>query len=255
MRFAANVLLVALLSAPAFCADLVITKAKHSDAVKMGGQEQPATDTTEITWMAKDRMRNEEGDRVTIVRADLKKMYLLDTKAKTVSTIDLPFDMKKYMPPDMAPMVEQMMGQMKVTVTPTTETKKIKEWNAVKYTMTTTLPMGGALTQEIWATKDVELDRAAFQELSGAMMSTGMGGAAMAAEHKKIEGLPVLTERTQTMMGMSFKSREEITSIEKKDAPEGLYEVPKGYTEKPFDPMSEENMGGRGPGAKPKQKS
>ena len=257
MRFAATVALVALFSAPALCADLVITKSKHSDAMKMPGQEQPAKDTTEVTWMGKDRMRQEEGEQVTIVRADEKKMYILDTKAKTVSTIDLPFDMKKYMPPDMppdmAPMIEQMMGQVKVVVTPTTETKKIKDWNATKYTMTMSMPMpmGGGFTQEIWATKDVEFDRAVFQELSGAMMATGMGGAPMAAEYKKIDGLAILTERTQTMGGMTIKSREEVTAIETKEAPEGLYDVPKGYTEKRFDPMGEGAMGGRGPGGRP----
>jgi hypothetical protein len=264
MRFASAVALITLFSAPAFCADLVITKAKHADAVKMPGNEQPATDTTEVTWFGKDRMRSEEGDRVTIVRVDQKKMYMLDTKAKTVSTIDLPFDMKKYIPAEMAPMMEQMMGQMKVTITPTTETKKIKDWNATKHTMTMALPMGGSMTQDIWATKEIEFDRAAFGELSSAMMSTAMGGASMAAEYKKIEGIPVLMERTQTIMGSTSKSREEVKSVETKEAPEGIYDVPKGYTEKPFDPMSEGGMGGRGsagkprggpPSEKPKQKS
>jgi len=252
MRFATAVALVALFSAPALCADLVLTKAKHTDAVKLPGQEEPAKDTTEITWYGKDRMRNEEGDRVTIVRADLKKMYLLDTKAKTVSTIDLPFEMKKHIPAEMAPMMEQMMGQMKVTVAATTETKKIKEWNATKYTMTMALPMGGSITQDIWATKDIEFDRAAFAELNGAMMSTIRGGASMASEFKKIEGIPVLTERTQSIMGQSSKAREEVGSAEMKDAPEGHYEVPKGYTENPFDLMAESPMGGRGAAGKPR---
>ena len=228
MRLVTTVAFLALFSAPAPCADLVITKSKHADAMKMPGMEQPAKDTTEITWLGKDRMRSEEDDRVTIVRVDLKKMYMLDVKAKTVSTIDLPFDMKKYLSPEMAPMMEQMMGQMKVTVTPTTETKKIKEWNATKYTMTMTMPMGGGFTQELWATKDVQLDRAAYGELAGAMMSTGMGGKTIADEYKKIDGLVIMTERTHTMMGQSFKSREEVTSVESKDAPEGQYDIPKG---------------------------
>lgn len=248
MRLVATAAFVALLCAPALCADLVITKSKHSDATKMMGKEQPAKDTTEVTWIAKDRMRIEEGDSVTIVRADLKKMYVLDLKAKTASTIELPFDMKKYVPAEYAGMMEQMTSQMKVTVTPTTETRKIKEWNATKYTMTMTTPMGGGFTQDIWATKDVQLDAAAFAEMSASFMSVGMGGAAIAAEYKKIEGFAVLTERTQTMMGQSSKSREEVTAVEKKDAPEGNYDVPKDFTEKPFDPMAGAGMGGGGRG-------
>jgi hypothetical protein len=252
MRSLATALLLALLSAPAYSADLVITKSKHEDAMKMMGHDQPAKDTTEVTWFAKDRMRIEEGNRVTIIRADLKKMFMLDTEAKTVSTIDLPFDLKKYLPAEQAPMIEQFLSQMKATVTATTETKKVKDWNATKYTVAMTLPMGGGFTQEVWATKDIDVDRAAFLDLYTAMMSTAMGGGAMVAEYKKIEGLPVLVERTQTMMGQSAKSREEVTAVEKKDPPEGHYDVPKDYTEKPFDPMADSPMGGRGPGGRGK---
>jgi len=247
MRLAASIAFTALISAPAFCSDLVITKSKHQDAIKAPGVDQPASDTTEITWVGKDRMRNEDGDKVTIVRLDLKKMFILDTKAKTVSTLDLPFDMKKYLPPEAAPMIEQMMGQMKVTVTPTTETKKIKDWNATKYTMTVSMPFGGNSTQEMWMTKDIEFDHAAYAELLSATMSIAMGGEAMAKEYMKLDGLAVLTESTQKGM-VSTKSREEVTSVEKKEPTEGLYDVPKDYTEKPFDPMADMQRGAKGPG-------
>ena len=246
MRLVTTVALVASLAAPALCSDLVITKSKHADAVKSLVGNQPAKDTIEVTWFAKDRMRIEEGDKVTLIRADLKKMYMLDVKAKTVSTIDLPFDMKKYLPAEQAPMIEQMMSMMKVTVTPTTETKKIKDWTATKYTLTMTLPMGGGMTEDIWATKDIQVDYATFAELHGSTMATAMGGASMQSEYKKIEGVPVLTEHSQTMMGQVSKSHEEVTAVESKDAPEGNYDVPKDYKEKPFDPMAESPMGGGG---------
>ena len=253
MRFVATVALAAALSAPALCGDTVITKTKHTDAGKVAGREQPAQDSTETTWFAKDRMRIEEGDTVTLIRADLKKMFILDTKAKTSSTVDLPFDLKKYVPAEQAPMIEQFMSQMKATVTPTTETKKIKDWNATKYTLALTMPMGSGMTQDIWATKDIKFDQAAFNDLYLAMLSTSMGGGAMATEFKKIEGVAVVVERTQTMMGQSVKSREEVTAVETKDAPEGHYDVPKDFTDKPYDPMAQGGMGGgqRGRGGKP----
>jgi len=251
MRTLATLALTAALANPAFCADLVITKTKHADAMKAMGRD--AKDSTETTWLGKDRMRIEEGETVTLIRADQKKMYILDTAAKTSSSIDLPFDLKKFVPADQAPMIEQFMSQMKATVTPTTETKKIKDWEATKYTLTLTMPMGSGMTQEIWATKDIKFDQAAFNDLYGAMLSTSMGGGPMASEFKKIEGVAVLVERTQTMMGTSIKSHEEVTSVEVKDAPEGNYDVPKDFTDKPFDPMSQGQMGGgpRGRGSKP----
>lgn len=244
VRFA----LVAALATPTFASDLLITTAKHSDAVKMMGQEMPAKDSTQTTWFSKDKLRMEDGDKVTIVRADLKKMFTINLSDKTYTAVDLPFDLKKYIPPEAAPMVEQMMSQMKITVTPTTETKKIKEWNATKYTMTMSGQMF-TMTSDMWVTKDIKMDSAAFTEMHGSMMSLMPGGSAMVAELKKIEGFPVLTERTQTpMMGGEMKEKEEVTAVETKDAPEGTFDVPKDFKEVPFDPMSE--MGGPGRGGK-----
>jgi uncharacterized protein DUF4412 len=234
-----TLVLAAALSTPVLASDLVITKEKHSDAVKVMGQDRPAKDTKEVVWIGKDRMRVEEGDKVTIVRTDLKKLYILDTKAKTRTSLDLPLDLKKYIPADTAPMMEQMMSQMKVTVTPTTETKKIKDWNATKYTMAVTLPMGGTATQEMWVTKDVGGDRAGWQDMFAALMSASPFSAAMAAEMKKVDGLPVLSERTQTMMGSEMKSREAVLSVEQKEAAADFYDAPKDFTDKPFDPMAE----------------
>jgi hypothetical protein len=234
------------ISAPAFGHDTVITKEKHTDAAKVMGQDRPAQDVKQVIWIGKDHMRVEEGDKVTIVRADLKKLYILDTKAKTRTALDLPLDMKKYMPADMAPMMEQMTSQIKITVTPTTETKKIKDWNATKYTVAMTLPMGGSATQEMWVTKDVGGDRAGWQEMYAALMSASPFSAAMADEMKKIDGLPVLSERTQTMMGNEVKSRESVVSVEEKEATADLFELPKDYTDKPFDPMAEMKMGAPG---------
>lgn len=236
--------LAAALSSPAWCSDLVVTKEKHTDAASMMGQSQPAQDSQEVTWIGTDRMRVQEGEQITIVRADLKKLYLLDAKTKTFSALDLPLDMKKYMPADMAPMLE-MMGQMKVTVTPTTETKKIKDWNATRYTVTTSMPMGGSSTQEMWVTKEVGVDPAVWAELSTAFLSANPMAGGMAAEMKKIDGFPVLVERTQKMMNSEVKSREAVLSVEQKDAPADFYDVPKDYTEKPFDPMAG-MMGGPG---------
>jgi hypothetical protein len=248
MKLIVSLALATVLSSPAWCGDTVITKSKHSDAF-MG---QPAKDSTEVLWIGADHMRVEEGTSVTIVRADLKKMYMLDTAAKTVTTIDLPFDMKKYMPAEMAPMMEQMAAQQKVTVTPSTETKMIKDWNATKYTMTMSMGMGGSMTQEMWVTKDIGTDRAGWQEMLSAQVASNPFASGMAAEMKKIDGIAVMTERTMSMMGSESKSTENVLTVEVKEAPAGHYDVPAGYTEKPFDPMA--GMGGphgRGAGGRP----
>lgn len=237
------------LSAPAFCADLVVTKSKHTDAFSQMGNEVPARDVTEVSWLGKGRMRSDEGDRVTIVRTDLKKLYILDTKAKTYSALDLPVDLEKLMGEEMAPMMKSMFADMKVTVTPSTDTKKIKDWNVTRYTVSMTMSMG-TVTKEIWTTKDVEFDKADFHQTMTAVMSVIPGGAEMGGAFEKIEGFPISGESTQTMMGSTIKAKEEVVSIEKKEPAEGWYDVPKDFTEKPFDFMADMAARRGGAGAK-----
>ena len=247
MKILLPLALSALLPARALAADFVIHKDKHTDRATIMGQEQPAKDSKETTWIGQDRMRVEEGDKVTIVRLDLKKMYVLDTKAKTSSTLDLPVDLSKYISADMKPMMDQMFGQMKFTVTPTTETRKIQDWNTTKYTMTMSMPMGGSIDQVMWVA-DIGGRREKWNELNAALLSASPVRAGLAEEMKKVEGFPVAVERTMRIMGSETKSTETVVSVEDKDAPEGHYDLPKDFKDKPYDPMAEVQMGPGGAG-------
>ena len=52
------------------------------------------------------------------------------------------------------------------------------------------------------------------------------------AEFMKINGYQVSSEMTMNMMGSNMKVITQVLEITKKDAPEGLYKVPSGYTKK-----------------------
>jgi hypothetical protein len=240
MQRSLSFLCLGLLASSVWAGDTVITKQKHADA----GMGQPAKDSTEVVWIGVDRMRVEDGSAVTIVRADLKKMFMLDTSAKSCTTVDLPFDMKKYMPPEMAGHMDQMSAATKATLTPTGETKQIQGWNATKVTLAMTLPMGGSMTQEMWVTKDVGGERRGWADLFAAQNALGPFAAGLAAEMKKVDGLALVTETSTTMMGQTTEAKESVTSIEEKDAPAGHYDVPSDYTHKNFDPLAGMTLGG-----------
>lgn len=145
--------LAALLCAPAVAAptDTMMVRKTHTDAFKMGPNESPAKDSTQTIWISKDHVRLESDENVVLLRLDDKKMYLIDPKKKTYNTIDLPFDMKKYLPPEMAEMFDQMKAAKPITgtVTATDETKKIHDWTAKKFELTMQGGMGGGLTEAI----------------------------------------------------------------------------------------------------------
>jgi hypothetical protein len=245
----------ALLCAPVFAAptDTLMVRKSHTDAYSAGPKEVPAKDETQTIWIAKDRVRVDTEDNSILLRLDEKKMYLIDPKDKSYQVIDLPLDLKKYLPENMQEMYEKMKAATTVscTVKPTDETKKIKDWNTKKYEVTISGGMVGSTTEEVWTTKDIPIDATAFLEMTR-MRSTMMpGGETIVDELKKLDGIPVMSERTRKAGSASVKTHEELVSIEQKDAPAGEFDVPKDYTAKPFDPMSGAPMGGRGrPGGK-----
>ena len=232
---------LALSVSPAF-ADLEVVKKTHTDATKARNKEVPAKDTQTTIWLTKDRMHIVSDEMTAIVRLDQKKLVLLDDKAKTWTAIDLPFDMKKYLPPEAAGMIEQMMNKQALTakVEAKDETKKFGEWNAKRYEITLSQGSKVMSTEVVWTTKDLKADISGFGEMYASLTSMNPMSKNLATELKKLEGFPVHSERTQTLpTGGEQKSTEDLVSATEKEAPAGIYEAPAGYKEKPFDPMSE----------------
>lgn len=235
---------------PASAADLVITQTETTEGAKVAGVQRAAKETTEVLWFGKDRLRSEVGSRVTIVRADLKELFLVDTRARTFSRVELPIVIEKHLPAAVAEVLVPTISQTKLSVVPTTETKTINGWSTTRYTLTLTTSAGATTKEELWVTKDVPAEFATLQELRAAQLSASMFGVSPAAELKKLDGIAVLVEKSGSAMGVETKSRTEVRAIEKKEPPEGLYDVPKDFKEVPFDPLSDGSN--RGPGAVPK---
>jgi hypothetical protein len=227
--------------------DPVLTRKIHTDAYEMRGQEVAARDTTQTLWIrGKQMIRIEDGDRVIIVRLDKKKIHVLNTKEKTVSNVDLPVDLVKYLPEEAREMADQVKERSAVTadVKTTTESKRVKDWNSLKYTIELTGGRGPAGNDEIWASTETGVDAAAFRELLAQTSALRFGGESMVEAMKKVEGVPVKVVHTRPMFGgAEVKTTEELTAVEKKEAPAGAFDVPADFKETPYNPM--EGRGGR----------
>lgn len=234
------IVLAAALAAPAL-ADTLLTMKSHSDPM-MG---QPAKDETTTTWVGKDRLARVGGDPSFIIRADQKKIYIVDNGDKTYSELDLPIDLAKYFPPEMQAQIGAMMQQMKYTVkvTPTAETKKIGAWNTKLYKAEIANAMGMKMDIDMWVTKDIALDFDAYKGLANSLQGLQLGFEDVAREMAKIDGFSVLTENTMSIMGNIVKTREELVSVETKPAPAGTYDVPAGLTKETFNPMKAAQKG------------
>jgi hypothetical protein len=219
-------------------ADLKITQKTHRDAFSVMGQDQPAKDSQRTIWIGDDRMRFDEDDSTIIVRLDQMKMYLIDHADRTVTELDLPFNVKEHLPEGFP---EQMMDAMRfeVTVTPSDETRSFGDWTARRYDLSMVSQMV-TVKSEMWATKQIEYDREGYLRMLDEMLSMQPGLADLSTELKKVEGFVVSqdTVTTMTMMGGStMGSNEQTVSAVDAEAPAATYERPSDYTDKPFDFM------------------
>jgi hypothetical protein len=237
MKTTALVLLCLALCAPRAAADLLLSSKSHTDAYELFGKAVPAKDSTTTLWLGKDRLRIESEGQNAIVRLDQKKLILLDPKEKVWRAIELPFDFKRYLPPEKVLLAEQMFGARALTakLEERDETRKIGEWNAKRWDVTLS-QQGYAITQEVvWASSELKADAAAFAEMYTALMSITPENRNLVKELPRLKGIPVRRERTQNVSGVAVKTVEELGSAVEKEAPAGLYDPPADFTEKPFD--------------------
>jgi hypothetical protein len=213
-RRAAIPLLLLLLAAPAV-ADTLLTVRSSVEGLKM---DQPTTGQIHL-WVAADRLRRDEGETSTIVRLDRGKVYLLNHTDKTYAEVPAP---------DVQKLAASEGGAIKVVVSPTSETKKVGDWNARKFKVDISSPDGLHLDTTIWASKDIAAHQA-YGKLAAILAALQPGSAEWARQMQQIEGFPVLQESDVTMGGSHFKTREELATVETKDAPAGTYEPPAGY--------------------------
>jgi hypothetical protein len=221
-------------------ADFLIKKTKHTDAVTMMGQTQPAKDEEGMIWIAKDKMREDMGEESVIIRFDTNKIYTVNNSLKTYSEIDLPIDMEKILSPES----KQMMQAMKLTatLTDTKETRQIKTWNSKKYLLNISASMMGMdmpTTVEIWNTKDLGIDLDLYKKFYSLTLKLNPMFKDAMAELDKMEGITVLEKSSMKTMGVEQKYQEEVVSVEKKDAPAGTYDLPQSYKKTAYNPYAQ----------------
>ncbi len=234
--------LAALAAAPA-AADRLLTLKSHTDAAQLMGQSTPAQDDTHLYWFGGDAIRQDTGAVSTIIRFDQKKMIWINHDEKTYSSLDLPIDFKKLVPPEMAPMMEQMAAMMggSAKVTPTDKGGSFAGFDCKFYRVDVNMSMMN-MAMDMCLSDKMPVDYKRYQSLVDSQ-SEMLPSSKWMKELSKIPGFPVRSDTTTTVMGKSFKGYQELVSSEEKAAPAGTYEPPAGYKEQPFDPMGQAAAG------------
>jgi hypothetical protein len=242
MLLAAAVL--ALLSLPGTAsAEIFMRQATHTDAFQMGAQQQPAKDDTSSIWIGKDRMSLLQSDgNAVIVDAKTQMLYLINNADSSYAVHDIKEIAKLTqslmdtagLSKDTSAEAQQkkaalaMISAIKVNVTPTTETQKIKKWNATKYVVEIGLQMM-TTKADLWTTTDINVDYDMLQLLNNAFKVEMPGFGVVMEQMKKVKGVVVSSKAEVSFMGMNLKATSDLVDLVEKPAPAGTFEVPAGY--------------------------
>jgi hypothetical protein len=222
-------------------ADIYMKQKHHTDATQMMGMAQPAKDIVSEIWITDKGFRSDDPEHSTIMLANAQKVIVVDHKAKTY--MEQPLNMEEMMagggedqsPEDKAAMKQMMQNMMKMdaSVAETGEQKTINGWKSKKYILKMNMAMG-TITNEVWATEDLKVDKKIYEQLTNRALAAMPGlQSSMESMHKemeKIKGVQVLTVSNFTMMNQPHKSTTELLEFKEKPAPGNIFDIPAGYT-------------------------
>jgi protein-tyrosine-phosphatase len=221
-------------------ADIYMKQKVHTDAIQMMGMAQPANDVIAKIWITEKGFRSDDPANSTIMLGKEQKIIMIDHAAKTYT--EQPMNMNDMMaamgegetPEDQAAMQQMMQNLMKMdaVVQETKDQKTINGWKCRKYIMTVNSAMG-PITNEVWATEDLKVDRKVYEQLATRMLASMPGlqnsVEGMKKEIAKIKGVQVMTKSTFTMMGQTHNTTTEMLEFKEGPAPAGIFDIPAGY--------------------------
>ena len=220
--------LICALALPA-AAETLLTKKNTGDRIR---EEMLTT-----VWLADGKIREDQGKRSFIADLGEKKIYLIRHDARVYHEFDYPIDFKKIAPPDVHQFLDQLQAQMAmdVEITPSDESKQINGFDTIAYDVKIASPMGIDLDLKLWVSQDLPFDIDNFKALRLAIASANPSSTEMVEKVMTIPGFPVLTETSTRYNEQEISTKEELLSVESKDAPEGTFLPPADYNLEPFD--------------------
>jgi hypothetical protein len=222
-------------------ADIYMKQKEHTDATQTMGITQPAKDVVSEIWITDKGFRSDAPEHSTIMLANEQKMIVINHNAKTYMEQPLTMDEmmgaggEKQTPEEKAAMNQMMQKMMKMdtAVTETGEQKTINGWKCRKYIVKINSGMG-AITNEVWATEDLKVDKEVYDQLTNRALASMPGlqdsVASMRKEMEKIKGVQVLTVSNFMMMNQPHKTTTELLELKEKKAPRNIFDIPAGYT-------------------------
>jgi hypothetical protein len=212
--------------------DIYIKTQNHTDAISVGGQKQPATDTFSEQWIGNGEVAIITPENTIILNTRKKLIDLIYPTTKVYIEATLPLDFIGLLPPEIVPLMQGV--NLSIVVSPTGKTKILKEKLCREYSVTINSNTAPVIKMKVYATTDIPFDLKDYMEVQSSLFKTQMIGfnAASKKELAKIKGVWMASETTAEVMGATAHSTMEVIEMIRKSAPAKTYTVPSGYTRK-----------------------
>ncbi|MCP5051423.1 MAG: hypothetical protein GY940_29925 [bacterium] len=219
-------ILMLVICSVAFLSADVYVKSQMKTSAAMG---QAAQNIMQEIWMGDGKVASINPSQSFILDKNKNKAYMVIHNSKSYVETDLPLDMTKIMPPQVAQVMKGMMSGMSMTVEANGQTKKIMDMDANGYDVSMKM-MGMDMKMTIWASPDVPFDWKKYADLYSELFSAQFRlGEKVMSEFKKVKGFQMQTE--MSIMGMKMNNNVIEINANKSPGP-GVYSIPAEYTKK-----------------------
>ncbi len=228
------VIVMVIFTAVVMNADVYVKEKTHTDSVYHHGTVEPATDTVNEFWIGNKKMAAITEGRIVIIDLNQNRFIFANRKDKTYVETTLPLDLAKILPAQLQ--MRAAMFRTKGEVKETSETKKIGKWNTKCYEINTWIIYEGARLNQrdtkAWFTTNVPFDLNIYMEILPIFLKLTNYDETLINEMKKIKAVRVSSETMRYIDGKSVKSNREIVEMSEKNAPAGIYSIPKEFKKK-----------------------
>jgi hypothetical protein len=223
---------------------MFIKQKQHTDGYTIAGNTVEGTNEVINVWIGEKGLRSDGQGQSILVRNDTKNVYIIDHTQKEYTTV--PFSQFDTISDAISnsglPDFVTNMIKITATVTPTSETKKIGNYNCKKYLQTIKNAAMSSET-ELWVTKDIKVNVELYKKYLTSMLAATPAMIQLlgdiSKEIAKVDGVYVLSNTVTTAMGNEIKSSAEVLEVKEGSAPAGTYELPAKYKEVAYEESDE----------------
>ncbi len=234
MKAALLVVFAFLAAASSLSAEVCVKHHTHTDAYYYGGSTTPEVDRDFEIWFGEGKL--------ALVEEQVKMLFDVSNNTLTFIHFGDSIFLRTTLPPKWENIiVEEELGRIQMyqytgEMKELGEEKELDGHKCAGYMLTTWIPFEDIKYNETddvtWYTEDVPVDLDIYKKVYPCLLALRNYNTEFIETLGVNNGYPVRSEETRFQKGLEIKTITTLKDISEKDAPEGFWAAPEGFTEK-----------------------